>query len=356
MNGRNWNNGQWALAVTLAAGLVACGGGGGGGLPPQSAATIDVSAANRDSLSHATAVGIMAISPVDAIPLGAGGLAAGRESAQAVTSATPQAWLGRLVALARQGSTAHARPAGKSLERALALIGPIEEPCTLSGTMTLMLDDRDNSASESNGDVFTMVFRNCKESDSDMLNGAVTTTFTEVGSSSFGGRMVFAQLLDSTANHSVTLNGAARLAFSQPSSTEEITSMTADGDVVATVQTHLFTDTVTLLSGFVSQASYSASVTRPGSTVPEGRTLSTVSGSLNSVAAGGIVEVSTVASQPIASYGDDAYPSAGVVQVRGMRGTLLLTGLSVDTVRLDLDTNDDGSFESSQNVTWDWLL
>jgi hypothetical protein len=113
---------------------------------------------------------------------------------------------------------------------------------------------------------------------------------------------------------------------------------------------------VTLLNGFVSQASYSASVTRPGSTVPEGRTLSTVSGSLNSVAAGGIVEVSTVASQPIASYGDDAYPSAGVVQVRGMKGTLLLTGLSVDTVRLDLDTNDDGSFESSQNVTWDWLL
>lgn len=347
-----WNKSQWVMAVVLAAGLGACGSDDGGGVP--SGATIALSAANRDTVSHATATGIMAISPVDAIPLGAGPLSADRKSAQALQAASSSGWLRYLVGHALPSARQAAQSAGR--QHALALIGPIEEPCTLSGTMSATLDDRDGSQTLTSGDVLAMVFNNCKESASDTLHGSTTATFTQVGATSFNARMVFAQLLDATANHSVTLSGAALLAYSQPSGTTEITRMTADGSVVAAVQTHLFTDTVTLLDGFVSEATYDAAAAPPPGSATPGRTLSTAIGSLESKAAGGIVTVSTDAGAPITSYDADAYPRAGVVRVKGTSGTLLLTGLTPSTVRLDLDANDDGNFESSEVKTWDWLL
>jgi hypothetical protein len=342
---------EWVLAVVLAAGLGACGSDSGPVPPP--GATISLSAANRDTVSHATATGMMAISPVDAIPLGVGASSTGRQSAQAVAGATPQGWLGHLVAYALPAARQTLQSAGRS--HTLAMSAPIQEACTMSDTMAVTLDDRDDSQTLTGGDVLTITFDNCKESTFDTLHGTATATFTQVGTTSFNARMVFAQMLDATENHSVTLSGAALLAYSQPG-TLEITRMTADGSLVAAVRTHLFDDTVTLLDGFVSEATYDAAAAPPpGSTTP-GRTLSTAVGSLESTAAGGIVAVSTDESAPITSYDADAYPRAGVVRVKGTSGTLLLTGLTASTVRLDLDTNDDGGFESSEVKTWDWLL
>jgi hypothetical protein len=118
----------------------------------------------------------------------------------------------------------------------------------------------------------------------------------------------------------------------------------------------LFTDTVTLKNGFVSEATYEALAAPPPGSATPGRTLSTVTGSLESTVAGGVVEVSTDAGAPITTYDADSYPRSGVVQVRGINSRLLLTGLSTDAVRLDLDANGDGSFESSEVKAWDWLL
>jgi hypothetical protein len=42
--------------------------------------------------------------------------------------------------------------------------------------------------------------------------------------------------------------------------------------------------------------------------------------------------------------------------VTGSTGKILLTPLSADMVRIDLDANGDGTFESTMQQTWDWLL
>jgi hypothetical protein len=113
---------------------------------------------------------------------------------------------------------------------------------------------------------------------------------------------------------------------------------------------------VTLTNGFFEQSTYDASVAPPVGSGIAGRTISTVSGSLRSDNAGGVVEVRTVVNASVVKYNGEPYPRSGMVQALGRRGTLQLTALSADAVRLDLDVNDDGTAESSDTVTWDWLL
>jgi hypothetical protein len=123
------------------------------------------------------------------------------------------------------------------------------------------------------------------------------------------------------------------------------------------VSTHLpFSDTVTLRNGYTQLDRYDAAAPPPpGSSVP-GRTETSVQGSLHSAQAGGIVELATLPSAPFVTYDVDAYARAGSLQVKGRNGTLLMTAVSAASVRLDLDVDNNGSFESSETVGWDWLL
>jgi nitrogen fixation protein FixH len=114
------------------------------------------------------------------------------------------------------------------------------------------------------------------------------------------------------------------------------------------VSTHLpFTDTVTLHDGFVVEEQYDTSLDR---------STSTTNGLLESAAANGVVRVTTVAGAPITKNDTDDYPYAGTVQVKGINSTLQMTVLSTSNVRLDLDADGNGSFESTETVAWDWLL
>jgi hypothetical protein len=132
-------------------------------------------------------------------------------------------------------------------------------------------------------------------------------------------------------------------------------TLTANGPIVVAVTTHLpFTDTVTLQNGFVVRESDDSSVAPPPGATQFGRTVSNAQGRLDSALAGGTVDVSTVVD--ISKYQAEAYPRSGTVQVKGKKGTLMLTALSADSVRLDLDANDDGSIESTATIKWDWLL
>ncbi len=339
-----WNVVRLAWVAALGVSLTSCGGGGDGGNGPQ---YIDLTAANRDTVGHATAAGILAVSPTGLIPLTSSPAAAGRTWAQAVGQALRQP-LGAEGATTRNGR-----------ERALALIGPVVQACMLGGTMSLSVDDRDNNGAPSVGDVLTIVYSNCRDTASETLNGTVAATYTQLVSSPVplvSARLNMTQLSDVTPKHSLTLDGVVLFDYSQPTSSTEHINMTSSGQVVAAVTTHLFTDTVTLQNGFVVAESYDASVAPPpGSTVP-GRTASTASGSLASAKAGGIVDVSIAAGTAMTKYSADDYPYSGVAQVKGRKGTLLLTALSANSVRLDLDDNDDGVFESTYTDRWDWLL
>jgi hypothetical protein len=245
-------------------------------------------------------------------------------------------------------------------ERPLAIVGPVIQPCAFSGTVSATIDDRDNSGSLSVGDVMTFVFNQCHDTATDSVDGTTTGTYTQIGTvpvPTLGARLTMSQFTAVTANHTLTLNGAMLLNYSQPSASVEITRLTADGPVTVAFSTHLpYADTVTLQSGYIQEDTYDASVAPPpGSTLP-GRTTTTLQGRLQSTQAGGLIDVATPPTAPLVTYSADTYPRSGAVQVSGRSGTLLMTVLSVTSVRLDLDADNNGSFESTSTVSWDWLL
>jgi hypothetical protein len=336
------------VGFAVVAGLAACGG-GGGDAPPATVATIDITAANRDVVSHATAAGILGLSVTDTIPVTSNSAAAGREQPQAVGIAQRSGWSGRLM-------TALLPPLR---ENAQAVIGPVVQACAISGSTSSSLDDRDGNGVPSVGEVLTIAFNNCKVTPDETLTGTASAAITAVGTTSMSMRLTASQMSDVTTSHSVTLDGTMLFDYSKTGASTETAKVTADGPVVVTVSTHVgFTDTVTLLSGFVVQESFDASVAPPaGSTASTpGRTVNTVKGSLRSGLAGGVVEVATLAGAALTKYSADDYPRSGTVQVKGKNSMLQITALSAAEVRLDLDADSNGSFESTSTVAWDWLL
>jgi hypothetical protein len=213
-------------------------------------------------------------------------------------------------------------------------------------------DDRDENLEPSVGDVVTLVYEDCKDNVGGTTNGTMIMTLTAVSVSPVPlgtADVTLSQLSVVTANHSMTANGSMVYYLAFPTSTSPMTvRMTASGPVTVAVSTHVgYSDTLTLQSGFVVEETYDLAL--PG-------TRSTFSGLLQSTAAGGVVEVASVKGAPLTTNDSDMYPSAGVVQIKGQASTLLLTALPAGSVRLDLDANNDGSFESTETVAWDWLL
>jgi len=345
MSARRWLSS--AVTAAILVGLGACGGGGGSGDSPPAAVVIDITAANRDSVAHASAASVLSSSPTAAIPLSSANAGPG------------SALSGRLATLLRQPLLAQA-PAVSGREQLLAVVGPVIQPCAFSGTVSLTIDDRDNSGAASVGDVMTIVFNQCHDTAAEFVNGTTTATYTQIGSvpvPTIGARLTMSQFTTVTTNHTLTLNGAMLLNYSQPSASVEITRLTADGAVTIAFSTHLpYADTVTLQSGYMQEDTYDASVAPPPGSTVAGRTTTTLQGRLQSTQAGGLLDVATPPAAPLVTYSADAYPSSGAVQVTGRSSTLLMTALSVTGVRLDLDADGNGSFESTATVSWDWLL
>jgi hypothetical protein len=334
---------QWLLNTLTAAilvGLGACGGGGDGGPPPVTGPTIDITAANRDTVAHATVAGILALGPTGTmIPLAASPLGSGR-----------------LMSVLLQPLNRWVAGAWAQREQPQTVYGPYDyyaEFCPGGGRVREWDDDRDSSGGDAPtvGDVLTLVYENCKDNAGGTTNGTMTMTLTGVNVSPmpYGtADVTLSQMSYVTANHSMTMNGpmAFYLAFSTSTSLET-TRMTASGPVTVAVSTHVgYTDTLTLQSGFVEEEVYYPAL--PG-------TRSTLNGLMESRTAGGVVQVS-VAGAPLTKLDTDAYPSTGAMQVTGKNTTLLMTAKSAASVLLEHDDNGDGRIESTALKDWDWLL
>lgn len=331
-----------AVGAALVMGFAACGGGGGGDEPaPPVVTLIDITAANRDAVSHAAVTGVLALSPTGSmIPLASA--SPGFGVSMSVLLRPLNQWLTRASARREQAQTVY---------------GPYDyyaEMCPGGGRVREWDDDRDESgaAAPTVGDVMTLAFESCKDNLGGTANGTMVVTLTQISLTPVptgNARVALTQMAMVTPNHSMTLDGSMMLYYALPTGTSlETARMTAEGPMTVTVSTHIgHSDTLTLQSGFVVEDVYDPALARM---------LSTASGRLQSTAAGGLFDVSTVAGAPITKRDSDAYPSAGSVQVRGRNSTLLLTALPANQVRLDLDADGNGSFESSSTVTWDWLL
>jgi hypothetical protein len=315
---------RWLLNTVTAAMLATLGAcGGGGGDDPAPGPTVDISTVNRDSVAHAAVAGVWGLTLGVTAPLATGSPGAGRSMA---------AWL---QVQSRRAASAAQR------ERPMAVIGPIVEPCQVSGTMTLTWNDADNNATLSGGDVLTSVASNCQDVAGETTNGTMVIAVLSEASL----RVAMTQLSFDTPRHAITLDGSVRL---EDVSTDTVQTTTEGAVAVAVRLKHLtpaFIDSVTLQDGFVARETYG-----------NGQTVSTMNGLLDSTAAGGTVRLTTPTNAPIRQFDANDYPHTGALQINGRNGMLQMTVLSANEVRLDLDADSNGSFESTGTVTWDWLL
>lgn len=316
-----------ALAITMLAVLSACGGGGGDG--PPAPALIDLTLANRDSVAHAAAGSLLALGVSTAVPILGSSGAVARHPVPMTVDAT---WSAAF---------------GTTRERPLALVPTPPQACSFGGTTTVTLNDTNNNGTWDIGEAATVVFSQCQDTPSYVLDGTAVLTVTGGSTTSFTATMGMTQLAQQATNgrHALTLNGNLVLACTQLGATSMRCTSTASGPVSASLQTHQFNDTVTLRSGFVEESTRDDAM---------GHTLTTLHGTIDSVAAGGAVSVTTESA--FGALDSDAYSHDGAVRVSGARGVMRITALSATQVRIELDGENDGNFESTLTDTWDWLL
>ena len=349
---------RWLAVAAATLALGGCGGGGGGGdggSPPPG--SVDVTAGNQDQLSRAAVAAAQGGFVPGAVPVAGGGGSLFGGRARALSAARSGAgleptaaavWWQALQAGTGANTTGRARPA--------ALIGPTEDPCLVSGSTVLTIDDRDNNLMASAGDVLTVVFKACSDVAGETLGGTMSLQLTQVTRSprlSFAAAATLTGLSITLPGHTARYDGDFTMSYAEPSATLATTRMVVGKQLAVHAQTVNFDDTFTLRAGLTIDSNYDAAALPPGGTVP-GLTTTTSNGSVAAASAGGYVSVTTLA--PLLQYDVDAFPRSGHFDVVGKNGSLQLTVLAAGKVRIDLDANGDGTFDQTKTVDWDWIF
>ncbi|MBX3606088.1 MAG: hypothetical protein KF788_12470 [Piscinibacter sp.] len=328
-----------APLAALALALVACGGGGDSGTPPPP--NVAVTAANQDSVTRAGMVSMQ------------GGVLGSSFGIASADSASPAA-VGPLLRRALAGSSKRVAAARKTVA---VVVGPITDACTVSGTFTGTIDDRNNDGVLNSGDSISITFTNCVEVAGEVLNGRMAATYTQVVATpvTIGATVVAENLsfTDATTNTSASLNGGFNMTYTEPGATVAVTRIVVPDQLALGATTPVYSDTVTLLDGYTVESTYDSSALPPGGATP-GRTSSTASGPVASTAAGGFVRFTTI--EPLVQYDVDDYPRSGRFEAVGTTGKLRATVLSGTEVQIELDANGDGTFEASKTLPWTDLL
>lgn len=353
--------GATALAAAL---LAACGGGGSDGAPPPPAptASVVITSSNQDLVARAAANAVLSSSATAAVTPSANadrvqtasskpsGLAGARSLSTLLVGLTRGTLLDRT-----SGKTTAAAPSGDAV-RAQAVLSRTEN-CAVSGTATFALDDRDGNGQASAGDVLSVIFSQCRTSATEMVDGGFSASFTVVQQApvlSMTASITYSQLTATSSEGSFAINGSFAFNFTRQGSVDTAQLSIGANGLAATVATASYSDTVTLLAGYSVTATYDSAAVPPGGSVAGLSTLA-VNGAISAASLGGTIVISTPLA--IRQYDIDPHPREGQVQVRGANnGLLVLTVLSTTTVRVQLDANNDGTFEATKDVPWGDLI
>lgn len=345
------------LATACLSLLAACGGGGGSDDGGSGSRTLSISASNRDTVAQTTVSAVLGVgNGIGAVGLAAEGPDKQRQSLNAAASA---ARIGTLPAAAQRQLRAQLRGAARSIEgmkRAQAVIGPFSEACTYGGSASVTLDDANNNGELDAGDTLTMRYTACTELPDVVMSGEMrmqVASFVTLPRTRVAGVLALTALRVSTAEGSATMDGSFGFDYADVDANTERMTITAQSAVTTQLTAGAVTDTVTLAPGYQETDLTELSVLAPNGRYAS-RTTVTFSGSIGSNKLGGQMQVSS--STPVVMYDYDDFPSSGVVLVQGRVGTLRMTVLSATQVRLELDADDNGVYETSSTVNWTWLV
>jgi len=348
-----------AAALLLASLLAGCGGGGGSdaGSPVVAPTALSITSANRDDVARTTVAALTGLSLTDAVNIA---LPSSAARARALTLGT--AWLPSQVMATVQAAVLSPQQralsaAANGQARALAVVGPFTDTCAAGGTVVSTLNDADNTATLTAGDSMTLVYNGCRM-DAD-LSASVSGQFevryvsvTQGSTPAVVATITFTNFATTEGSDLFTLNGRMRMDYTQRSAVRQDITLSTETDVVAQSRVAGRSDTVTLQAGFSTLSVVETDVIPPEGGIP-GRASVTTQGTVASTALAGSVVLSTPA--PLVAYDVDDYPRSGNILVTGRSSSLRMTAVSATQVRLDLDSNGDGTVDSSSTVPWSSL-
>lgn len=318
--------------------LVACGGGGGG----------STAAATGASSSPAATAVVITSSNAQAVAAEALTASTNTDAASAgsafVTGVQVSGGSGpRPMLLAQAARSLVSKPAvgplatGVATTRACTVAGSITEDVTVS-----------SSAGLSAGDAFTFTANNCTENiDSThtmVMNGSmsisiVSGNYDPAGTTypkSITMRIVSNNFSMTGGGVSETFNGDLTMSLTENSATSASLTLSSSS-LSSTVGTHGVT-----LTNYSVQETESAT----GSTLAVSGTVQTSNSRLASTTV--TYTITTITPLTVSSTGS---VTAGTIKVEGSGSSLLLTTTGPDTFTLKVDTNGDGTYDSTTTVT-----
>jgi len=228
--------------------------------------------------------------------------------------------------------------------------------CPLGGTMSISVNDADNSGTVSAGDTLNIVADGCVLSVG-TATGSMNFTFNTVSgnyqssaSSDYvlGVTMTFGNFTVTSPSAIASMNGSLSL----------LATANGNGNLSETISTPSLSISATYAgeSRTRSLTGYSATMTKAPSAAYGSLLSYTVSGTASSSALAS-QSVSFATSTPFVRRGSDVYASSGVMVITGgAKSTIKITALNSTQVLQELDANGDGVFEESVTKNWSSLM
>lgn len=337
-----------ALAAAVLA--VSCGGDGDtvvAPIIPQQPAFVQITAANQDAVARATVAAFFTMGGVGVLPTAA---PAPAKAMADTVSAVPLYVLGKAVAPVQATSSRASR---------LAVITQTEA-CPGGGSMTTTIDDRDSNTVLSPGDSMTFAFSQCREDASTMVNGTLAMGIATVSQSAtttqLSGAFTFQQLVVVDDSYTSSMNGVMNATYTETlgstGTTTRLDATVTPGGFVAQGSTPTVNETFTYDGGFVAVAIEFL----PSASTTVGWSTTSLNGTVLVASLGARLTLVTDPATPVHQSMTALHPDTGQVSVLGNASRMRLTVMVTDRVRSELDANNDGTFESTKELTWAQLL
>lgn len=340
------------IASAVAAMLPACGGGGGGGgdgggtPAPAPTAAVAITANNQVAVARSTLGGGLGLGTSRILAAEPGPTAQSAEQPIALHAVEP------LLAVTMRGISSfgrHRAVRADGTARAQAVTTETE-PCSFSGSSTITGDDRDNNNELSAGDLITITMNQCRQSANDLLNGTAVVSITSASETptqlQFSGTLTYQSLTVVYGQRTAIANGGGSATFLETASLARLTLTVGSSGLTVALTQPSYSDTIV----FAADARIERSLT----TSPAAMT-SSVNGTFSATSISGSITQTTL--QPVRQSLNSAYPSSGQILAVGANGSRCrMTILSATTVRLELDADGNGAFESATDVAWSTLL
>jgi len=350
-------------ALVAALLLAACGGGAGGSPEPTSSrASVTISAANQDAVAAAALnAAFGASSATLSVPLDSGGrafAAATDTAATGTANAQPRSIRTLLLDFALDAALAPLleRSAVKTAlaARPLATV-TASQPCRRGGSVTVTLNDIDNNQAPSAGDSASIAFSQCRPILGELVNGSISLTYSALTitpvRTDIAATLTFGDLSALSADGTYSIGGSVSLSASKQGAVTTAQLVVGAGGLTVSATTPTYADTVSLAGGLTIAATVDDAAVPPSGGAAGSRTVR-VDGSVSSTRlAGGTIVINTVT--PVKKYDIDAYPREGQIVITGAANSKLrLTAISTTTLRIELDANGDGTYETSVDRAW----